>query len=76
MEGGDGMTTDPEVYELDRIAADNWRKYKASSICAINHRKWGYDLRANLSASQATSHMQAAMRAEIQRKALLKGWKK
>lgn len=69
------MTAKPEVYELERVAADNWRAYTANVINAARCRFGGHDGSANINAYFATLNMQAAQSAEIRRKELLKGRK-
>lgn len=70
------MTVNPEVYELARVAADNWRAYAMNVIDAAYCRSHEYVGASEFNAYFATLNMQAAMRAEIRRKALLKGRRK
>lgn len=71
--GGEEMSASAEVYELDRIIADHWRMYRILCGVAQSWRVDGFLERANFDGRYATLYMQAAQRAEIRRKALLKG---
>jgi len=68
------MSADERVYYFDRVISDNWISYRCDVRLAAYLREQSQESEmANSIAASATRHMQSAQRAEIERKALLKG---